>query len=121
MPRRHTWEPPSRGFATVKTSNESRSLAAPIVANSAVFDRESTRFRRSSGGTARAPPKGMEGTKVRTGDAVRIRGERWRIAAESAYDAASIVEVHGCDAFNRGIRARFILPFEPLESLPASS
>ncbi len=52
---------------------------------------------------------------------MRIRGERWRIAAESAYDDASIVEVHGCDAFNRGISARFILPFERLESLPASS
>ena len=63
----------------------------------------------------------MQGTKLRPGDAVRIRGERWRVAGESAYDAASIVEVHGCDALNRGARARFILPFEPLESLPPSS
>ncbi len=63
----------------------------------------------------------MQGAKLRPGDAVRIRGERWRVAAESAYDAASIIEVQGCDAFNRGIRARFILPFEPLESLRPSS
>jgi superfamily II DNA or RNA helicase len=63
----------------------------------------------------------VQSAKLRPGDAVRIRGERWRVAAESPYNEASILEVQGCDVFNRGIRARFILPFEPLESLPASS
>jgi superfamily II DNA or RNA helicase len=63
----------------------------------------------------------VQGTKLRPGDTVRIRGERWRVAGEWAYDAASIIEVHGCDASNRGTRARFILPFEPLESLAPSS
>ncbi len=56
---------------------------------------------------------------------MRIRGERWRVAAESPHDTASIdvvsiVDVDGADPSNRGIRARFILPFEPLERLPAS-
>jgi superfamily II DNA or RNA helicase len=67
----------------------------------------------------------MQCAQLRAGDAVRIRGERWRIAADSPYDTpliggVSIVDVDGCDPSNRGIRARFILPFEPLERLPTS-
>jgi len=54
--------------------------------------------------------------RVRPGAAVRIRDERWRVAAESPFGAASIIEVDGCDATNEGVRARFLLPFETVES-----
>ncbi len=52
---------------------------------------------------------------------MRIRGERWRVIAESPFEAASIVDVDGGDASNRGVTARFVLPFEPLEHLPGSA
>jgi len=61
----------------------------------------------------------MQRNQLRPGAAVRIRGERWRIAAESPHEAVSIIDADGCDAGNRGVKARFILPFEPLEHLPA--
>ncbi|HEU5258315.1 MAG TPA: helicase-related protein [Vicinamibacterales bacterium] len=54
--------------------------------------------------------------RLRPGDAVRIRDERWRVAAESSFGAASIIEVDGCDATNHGIRTRFLLPFETVDS-----
>ena len=54
--------------------------------------------------------------RLRTGDAIRIRDERWRVAAESSFGAISIVEVDGCDAANHGIRARFLLPFETVDA-----
>jgi superfamily II DNA or RNA helicase len=54
--------------------------------------------------------------RLRTGDAVKIRDERWRVAAESSFGAVSIIEVDGCDATNHGIRARFLLPFETVDS-----
>jgi superfamily II DNA or RNA helicase len=56
--------------------------------------------------------------RLHVGDAVRIRKERWRVAGESSFGAISILEVDGCDATNHGIRARFLLPFEPVD--PAS-
>jgi superfamily II DNA or RNA helicase len=56
--------------------------------------------------------------RLRAGDAVQIRNERWRVAAESSFGSISIVEVDGCDATNHGVRARFLLPFEVVD--PAS-
>ena len=65
---------------------------------------------------------GMRRVPLRTGDAVTIRGERWRVAAESPFENVSIIDVDGCDATNRGIRTRFILPFERFDaSTPRSS
>ena len=58
----------------------------------------------------------MAQIRLRPGDAVRIRDERWRVAAESSFGAASIIEVDGCDATNHGIRTRFLLPFETIDS-----
>ena len=58
---------------------------------------------------------------VRPGDAVRIRDERWRVAAESSFGATSIIEVDGCDATNHGVRARFLLPFETVDAAAAPS
>jgi superfamily II DNA or RNA helicase len=56
--------------------------------------------------------------RVRPGDAVRIRDQRWRVAAESSFGTVSIVDVDGCDATNHGTKARFLLPFEAVA--PAS-
>jgi superfamily II DNA or RNA helicase len=51
------------------------------------------------------------------GDAVWIRGERWRIAARSSFDEGSILDVDGCDTTNQGTRARFLLPFERIDTV----
>jgi superfamily II DNA or RNA helicase len=50
--------------------------------------------------------------RLNPGDVVKIRHQRWRVAAESSFAAVSIIEVDGCDAANRGVRTRFLLPFE---------
>ncbi|MSO29323.1 MAG: DEAD/DEAH box helicase [Acidobacteria bacterium] len=52
---------------------------------------------------------------ARPGDVVRIRGERWRITRRSSYDTTALIETDGCDAANRGVRTRFLLPFEPID------
>jgi superfamily II DNA or RNA helicase len=54
--------------------------------------------------------------RLHTGDVVRIRDQRWRVAGESTFIAVSIIEVDGCDAGNRGIRTRFLRPFEAVGS-----
>ena len=56
----------------------------------------------------------------RRGDVVRIRDERWTVAESALYASATIVTVVGCDRDNRGTRARYVLPCEPLERLPSS-
>ena len=58
----------------------------------------------------------MRQIRLHAGDAVKIRNERWRVAAEASFGAVSIVEVDGCDATNHGIRARFLLPFEYMDA-----
>jgi superfamily II DNA or RNA helicase len=63
----------------------------------------------------------MQGVPIRAGDAVRIRGERWRIVAEAFFHEVSIVDVDGCDATNLGTKARFLLPFERIDTLAARS
>ena len=63
----------------------------------------------------------MRPVALRAGDAVRIRGERWRVAAASSFDEVSIVDVDGCDATNQGTRAQFLLPFERIEAVASRS
>ena len=58
---------------------------------------------------------------LRAGDIVRIRDERWRIVSHAAHGDTSVVEAAGCDAGNRSSRARFLLPFEPIDRLPSSA
>jgi superfamily II DNA or RNA helicase len=53
----------------------------------------------------------------RRGDLVRIRAERWRVERHVAYGDVALVEVTGRDRSNTGQRARFLLPFEPLDRL----
>jgi superfamily II DNA or RNA helicase len=50
-----------------------------------------------------------------------MRGERWRIVRYVGYADAAVIEAVGCDPANRGGRARFLLPCEPLSRLPALS
>src|SRR5688572_542143 len=57
---------------------------------------------------------------LRAGDVVRIRDERWRILTHAPLGDAAIIEAAGCDAWNRTMRARFLLPFEPIDRLPSS-
>jgi superfamily II DNA or RNA helicase len=57
---------------------------------------------------------------LRAGDVVRIRDERWRIVSHAAHGETSVVEAAGCDKGNRSSRARFLLPFEPIDRLPSS-
>jgi superfamily II DNA or RNA helicase len=59
--------------------------------------------------------------QYRAGDAVRIRGERWRIASASSLDDVAIIEVEGCDATNLGERARFIRAFERIDRIGTRS
>ena len=52
---------------------------------------------------------------------MRIRRARWRIAHRTPHGDTTVIEVYGCDRDNQGERARFLLPFEPLEPLPPAS
>ena len=61
------------------------------------------------------------GPALRCGDIVRMRGERWRIVRRIDYGSAAIVDAAGCGAHNRAVRARFLLPCEPIDRLPALS
>jgi superfamily II DNA or RNA helicase len=58
---------------------------------------------------------------VRSGDVVRMRGERWRVVRYVGYTGAAVIEAAGCGAANRAVRARFLLPCEPVDRLPATS
>jgi superfamily II DNA or RNA helicase len=56
----------------------------------------------------------------RRGTVVRIRDERWSVCGHAPYRDAVVIDVRGCDRTNRGRHARFLLPFEQLQQLPAS-
>lgn len=56
--------------------------------------------------------------RVRPGDLIRVRTERWRVAAHLAFGDTSVVDVVGIDAGNRGDRARFVLPFDVVQCIP---
>ncbi len=71
-------------------------------------------------GTAAARQAHVTAPPLVPGDLVRIRGARWRVARQTPYEEATVVEVRGCDRANRGERAHFLLPFEGLERLPLS-
>lgn len=59
----------------------------------------------------------MSAAILKRGDVIRIRDERWTVADCSPYPDTTIVTVVGCDRTNRGTRARYLLPFEPVERL----
>jgi superfamily II DNA or RNA helicase len=55
------------------------------------------------------------------GDIIRVRDERWTVRRHHQRGVIAIVDVCGRDRTNRGVRARFLLPFEPVERLPAQT
>jgi superfamily II DNA or RNA helicase len=55
---------------------------------------------------------------LRRGDVIRVRDERWTIDRHVTYANGAVVDVRGAERSNRGLRARFLLPFEPFERLP---
>ncbi len=63
----------------------------------------------------------MTAPAPRRGDVVRIRDERWTVTETLPYKDATILTVVGCGRANGGSRTRYILPFEPVERLPAIS
>jgi superfamily II DNA or RNA helicase len=63
----------------------------------------------------------MAARALRSGDVVRVRGESWVVHRQVAGIDTSIVEVVGSGSGNRGTRASFLLPHEPIETLPASA
>ena len=60
-------------------------------------------------------------TLLRSGDIVRIRDEKWRIVRHVNHRGAALVEAAGCDVANRASLARFLLPFEAVDRLKAST
>jgi len=55
--------------------------------------------------------------RIRPGDLVRARTERWRIAVIRTFGNVAIVDAVGIDAGNRAQRAQFVLPFEAVDRL----
>ena len=51
---------------------------------------------------------------------MHIRADRWRVVSRVSCGDATIVEAAGCGRANRNGRARFLLPFESIDRLPAS-
>ena len=69
---------------------------------------------------AHSPTHSTAHSPLRPGDLVRIRDERWQIVSRRGWGDAVVIEAAGHDAANRACRARFLLPFEPVDRLPSS-
>jgi superfamily II DNA or RNA helicase len=59
----------------------------------------------------------VHSSSLRHGDAVRVRGERWRVTHLTPHGSCTVVEVAGSDSSNGGSTARFVLPFETVDLL----
>lgn len=57
---------------------------------------------------------------LRRGHTIRARGESWIVHRHVAGTEGSVLEVRGRGPDNRGLRASFLLPFEPIVRLPSS-
>ena len=55
----------------------------------------------------------------RPGHIIRARGESWVVDRHVAGRHGSVLDVRGRGPDNRGTRASFLLPFEPIERLPS--
>jgi superfamily II DNA or RNA helicase len=53
----------------------------------------------------------------RAGDVVRIRDDRWRVISHASHGETTVLDAAGCGEANWNSRARFLLPFEPIERL----
>jgi superfamily II DNA or RNA helicase len=56
---------------------------------------------------------------LQPGDRVRVRGERWRVMHVTAFDACSVAELCGSESSNAGRGVSVLLPFEPVDRIPA--
>src|SRR5688572_1382908 len=56
----------------------------------------------------------------RPGHVIRARGESWVVHRHVVGTHGSVLDVRGRGPDNRGTRASFLLPFEPIERLPSS-
>ena len=63
----------------------------------------------------------MPASAPQRGDLVRIRDERWTVSDTVLHRDSTVLTVVGCDHSNRGSRARYLLPFEPVDRLPSVS
>src|SRR4029079_2678687 len=61
----------------------------------------------------------MAAPLFRPGHIIRARGESWVVQRHVAGPDGSVLDVRGRGPENRGARASFLLPFEPIERLPA--
>src|SRR5688572_15142145 len=57
---------------------------------------------------------------LRPGQVVRARGESWVVDRHVGGTQGSLLDVRGRGPCNRGARASFVLPYEPIEQLPSS-
>jgi superfamily II DNA or RNA helicase len=57
---------------------------------------------------------------LQPGEAVRVRGERWRVVHLTSHGACAVVDLAGAEPSNAGRTGRFILPFEPTDRTPPS-
>jgi superfamily II DNA or RNA helicase len=62
----------------------------------------------------------MPAQSLRPGQIIRARGESWVVHRHVAGTHGSLLEVRGHGTDNRGARAAFLLPYEPIERLPSS-
>jgi len=57
---------------------------------------------------------------LQRGEAVRARGERWRVVHLTPHDGCAVVELAGAESANAGSSGRFVLPFEAIDRIPAA-
>src|SRR5688572_23032355 len=53
-----------------------------------------------------------EPSRLRTGDLVQVRRQRWRVVDVRAYDQCRLLALAGIEPGNRGLERRFLTPFE---------
>ncbi len=69
-------------------------------------------------GEGPADADGRGGSRqIRVGDAVRIRRQRWRVAALREYDRCTVVTLTGIGTHNAGVERRVLTPFDSVEPL----
>jgi ERCC4-related helicase len=62
----------------------------------------------------------MASPLLRPGQIIRARGESWVVDRHVGGTQGSLLDVRGRGPENRGARASFLLPYEPIEQLPSS-
>ena len=116
MPRKRISVPPSRDWS----STQILPSAAPHRYADSTIDRPGPReIRAVSARNDVCTTTGVPAPAPQRGDVVRIRDERWTVAESSPHRHTTVLTVVGCDRANGGCRARYLLPFEPIERLPS--